>query len=245
MLDPGFYANLFEVIIPEREIEIMITRRSNYPSLKELRDEIETIGKKIFVYAPERSDKIYGYGKDMEWLSSKGFSHGTVNLHNEPRLTGNMIFQGVIKKAEELNYVPFFGKEKGRCRLFDWMEFKAPSNKQIKIFRGYDIRVIFLNDPMENKLTFGLIVDVAYSLKDLNEQPLDYRTIISRYGSNILREVRQIQRDLLPTGINREVSRQRLIEDIIPFVEKLQKIELPCGLEVKITLDPSRVILGE
>lgn len=33
MLEPGYYANLFEVFIPDEEIEIMKCHRSEYPIL--------------------------------------------------------------------------------------------------------------------------------------------------------------------------------------------------------------------
>jgi hypothetical protein len=243
-LGPGFYINLFEISVPKRDIEIMVSERSKYPNLREFREEIEKGGKEVFLYSPERSDKVYGYGNDMSWLSGRDFSPAKVNLYDEPRLTARMVLDGVIKKAKELGYSPIFSKDKGRCTLFNQNEFKASSNGQVRVYMGYDIRLIFLRDPLEDKICFGLIVDVTYSLRNIDDQPLNYQAITSSFGSATLKEVRQIQRDLIPTGVNTEVSRERLLDYIIPFVQKVRQIESPGGFEVEITSNPSRTILG-
>lgn len=244
-LDPGFYANLFEISVNPIDIPVMVIERSKYPDLRVLRGEIEKAGKKVFVYAPERSEILYGFGNDMQWLFSKGFKQDNVNLHNEPRLTSYMILEAFIKKAQDLGFLPLFSKDKGRCRLFNRNEFKTTSDNKVKMFLGYDIRIIFLKDQIENGLVFGLILDITYSLKDFNDSPLNFHDITKKFGSSTLREIRQIQRDLIPTGINKEISRQRLIEDILPFVEKISEIELPCGLKAQITPNPARIVLGE
>ncbi len=243
-LDPGFYVNMFQISIPNKDIQVMIGDRSKYPNLKEFRQEIEKSGKEIFVYALEGSDKVYGYGKDMNGLSERGFNLTTINLYEEPRLTGRMILEGIITKAKELGYSPIFSKVRGRCELFSRNESRVTSNNQVRVYIGYDIRVIFVRDPLANQLNFGLIADVSYSLKDVNDQPLNYHTITSSFGSGTLKEVRQIQRDLIPTGVNTEVSRERLLDNIIPFVQKVRKIESPGGFEAEMTSNPSRTILG-
>ena len=254
-LDLGYYVNMFEVIVPEQEIEIMICERSKYPSLKELRNQIKENRKEAFVYVPQRSDKIYGYGPEMSWLSNKGFSSYRINLYEIPGLTGRMILEGVINKTMQMGFVflkfnqnadiyQILDKTKGRLKIFK-RKPEVTSDGKVRVFIGYDLRVIFLRDPMENRLNFGLVVDITYSLRDEKDRPLNYRAIVLEFGPHTLREVRQIQRDLIPTGINREVSRQRLDEDIIPFVEELSEIELPCGLEAKITSEPCRIILGD
>jgi len=245
-LDPGIYVNTFHVHLSQEEIDVMVSERKKFQNLKELKEEITGIGKSIYLYAPPRTGKVYGYGKHMDWLVSRGFKkiHG-FNINSEPALTGRMILEGVIKKAEDLQYVASFGKEKGRVFLFNWSKFKETSDRQVKVFTGYDIRVIFLKDLIEGSLEFGIIVDVKYSLKSANGRRLNYHEIVSNFGNDTLRKVRQIQKDLVTTGINTEVSRQRLLDDIIPFVEKIRKIELPCGVNAEITTIPSRIVVGE
>ena len=244
MLDPGYYSNMFEVIIPDVEVEFMTIERRIYSNLKGLRKEIEMLGKEVYVYAPEHSSKVFGYGKDAEWLLPKGFLPEKIRLLEEPRLTGRLILEGVIEKAKELGYTPMPEKEKGRCILFNERDFKETSDGNVRVYRAFDIRVIFLRDPLEDKLKYFLIVDVRYPLRDTSNNTLNYKQIVSRFGSKTLREVRQIQKDLIPTGINREVSRQRLLEDIIPFVEKIKDLYLPCGVEAEIITEPCRILVG-
>ncbi|MCD6493884.1 MAG: hypothetical protein J7K36_08865 [Archaeoglobaceae archaeon] len=235
---------MFEVVAPDIEIEFMTAERKIYPSLDELRKEITENGKEVYVYAPEFSTKIFGYGRDAEWLSSKGFTSELVRLIEEPRLTGRIILEGVIEKAKEFGYLPLPEKEKGRRILYNENDFKETSDGNVRVYKLFDIRVIFLRDLVEDKLKFYLIVDVKYSLKDKSNNPLNFKEITSKFGSNTLREIRQIQKDLIPTGRNPEVSRQRLLEDIIPFVENIKKIYLPCGIEAEIVSEPTRIIVG-
>lgn len=39
-LAPGFYTNLFDIAVPDKEIHVMRVERSKYPDLKEFREEI-------------------------------------------------------------------------------------------------------------------------------------------------------------------------------------------------------------
>jgi len=253
--DPGYYINMFKVIVPEQEIEIMICERSKYSSLKKLRNEINKIRKNVFVYAPERSNKVYGYGDDMSWLLNKGFTLDKINLYAVPKLTGRMILEGVINRVLQIGFIflkndynvniyQILDKNKGRIKIYNPIP-KITSDNNVKVFIGYDLRVIYLRDMSENKLNFGLVVDIVYALRDVNNIPLNYHIIVSKFGHNILKEIRQIQKDLIPTGINREVAKQRLVEDIIPFVQQLSEIELPCGIKIEVTPEPCRIILGD
>lgn len=249
-LDPGFYINLFNVTINESETEqpVMVIERSKYMDLKELRAEIRQTGKEIFVYAPERSTILYGYGQDMKWLSNKNFRLSKVKLYEEPSLASRMILEGIINKAIELGYQPLFSKEKGRCVLTNWNNFRTTADGEIRVFLGYDIRVIFIKDPTKDKLNFGLIADIRYFFRDKNENPLNFKNIVSKFGSGALKEVRQLQKDLIlidgKARINFEVSRQRLLEDIIPFIEEIGQITLPCGIKVNVNSAATRVVLG-
>ena len=75
-----------------------------YPSLEELRKEIENTGKKVWVYWPVGSSKVFGYGEDQEWLLSKGFKKEIVKLLDLPKLAGRLILEGIINKARELGW---------------------------------------------------------------------------------------------------------------------------------------------
>jgi len=243
MLEPGYYANLFEVKLQSEQASVVACSRSTYPTLKSLREQVEQAGKEVYVYAPGHSDSVFGYGPDVDWLKAKGFQTWTVVLRKEPRLTGRMILDGVITKARTLGYTPSF-PEIGRCRLFNWDTFRATSNGQVRVFLGYDIRVIFLRDQVADALTFNLVVDGCHAFRDQNDQPLNSQVIAQRFGSRTLRQVRQMQGDLIPTGINTEVSRQRLVEQIMPFVGQIGAFELPCGVRAQVLPEPLRVVVG-
>ncbi|MEO0158849.1 MAG: hypothetical protein ABIL37_05925 [candidate division WOR-3 bacterium] len=247
-LEPGYYSNLFEVSIKQTNMNVMASEKSNFSTLRDLKEEIKKIDKDIFVYAPERSKNVYGFGRDSEWLSNKGFRPLDLGIYDEPRLTSYIILQAILRKGREFGYQPDQTKDKGRYILFNWTKFKSTSNNNIKVFTGYDIRTIFLRNPGKNILTFMLIVDVKYKLKDFSNNPCNYRDIIKRFGNQTLKEVRQLQRDLISTGINTEVSRQRLHEDILPFVDKISEISFPISnnvsIEIKINPNPTRIIIG-
>jgi len=242
----GFYVNLFEIQVPSENILIMEIERSNFNSLKYLKEEIEGLRKNIYLYAPEKSNLIYGFGEDMDWLSQKRFMSGIINLHSEPRLTSYIILQGIFNKAKSLDYSVEMAKDKGRYKLFHPQKFKETSHGEIKIFKGYDIRIIFLKPQLEPSFFFGLIVDVDNKFIDKDNNSISPQNIVKKFGHPILKEVRQIQKDLIPTGINTEVSKQRLLEDIMPFIEEISELVLPIKEELKVTLDsyPVQIIIG-
>ena len=238
-IEHGIYLNLFPVDIPEHSADLMVIERNLYPDLRELRNELKNT---IKVYADE--DKVYGYGADAIMLKDKGFKKIEISLYEVPRLTGRMILEGFINKVKSDNYEVI--EKKGRCEIFNWNDFKITSDNNVKVFKGFDIRSIFILDSQEIKLVFGLIVDVVYAFKDSSDQPLKLNTylILKNFGSKTSSEVRQIQGELIPTGINTEIARQRLLENILPFIENYSDFDLPCGLKATLSTEPMRVILG-
>lgn len=240
MPDIGYYSNIFPVELMNDSVEILVAARKKFPDLRVLRSEIEDKKKEAFVYADE--DKIYGYGKDLEWLSSKGFTPVKVNLQDIPRLTGRMILDGFITKLGDHGFSPIFGR--GRCKLLNWDNFTETSDGMVRIHKGFDVRSLFLLDRKSKDLIFGLVIDIIYALRDRSNNHLNSHDVVSKYGRGTFREIRQIQGDLIPTGINTEVSRQRFVEEILPIVERFNEFWLPCGIEARINKAPLRVILG-
>lgn len=247
MLEPGYYTNMFEAKPLQDEAEFMVCNRSKYPSLKALRDEVENLGKKIFLYAPVKSEKVFGCGDDSEWLISKGFQKETIKLNNLPRLTGRLILEGIIEKSKEIGFSPMPEREKGRIILFNKNNFTTTSDGHVNVYKCYDLRVIYLRDVSSNALKFYAIIDTKFLFRDKNGKPLNTVEIIRSYGSSTLKEIRVIQRDLVKVNekfkANTEVSRQRLLEDLIPFVERLKDFSLPCNVEAKLSIIPCRIIM--
>jgi len=237
-IEHGIYLNLFPVDIPEHPADLMVIERNLYPDLRELRNELKNT---IKVYADE--DKVYGYGADAIMLKDKGFKKIEISLYEVPRLTGRMILEGFINKVKSDSYEVI--EKKGQCKIFNWNDFKITRDNNVKVFKSFDIRSIFILDSQENKLVFGLIVDVVYAFKDSSDLPLNTYLILKNFGSQTFSEVRQIQGELIPTGkINTEIARQRLSENILPFIKNYSDFDLPCGLKATLSTEPTRVIIG-
>lgn len=237
-LETGIYINLFPIDVPDNPVKVMVTERIRYQDLRSLRNELEN--KKVWVYADK--DRIYGYGDNCIPLKNKSFDEIEINLYDVPRLTGRMILEGFLEEIRRDNFE--VTERKGRCEVFNWSEFSSTRDGNVKVFRGFNLRSIFLLDHNTNKLLFGLVVDAVYAFKDKTDETLNTHQIRERFGSQTHSEVRQIQGDLIPTGINTEVSRQRLLEQILPFIRQFSQFGLPCNLKVTLSPEPIRVVLG-
>lgn len=246
MLEPGYYLNMFEVKISQDASEFMVADRSKY-SLKLLREEIVGVRKKIYVYEPVGSNKIFAYGEDFEWLASKGFHKETVKLVDEPRLTGRLILEGIINKSQTFGFVLLSEKEKGRPILFSENNFLETSDGNIRVYKCYDLRVIYLRDLISKTLKFYAIIDIRFLFRDKSGKPLSTVEIVQLYGSNTLKEVRTIEKDFVKIDnnfkANIEASRQRLLEDIIPFAEKIRRFSLPCNISAELVTSPCRITM--
>jgi len=240
-LTTGYYINIFPVELYKDSIKILIAEREKFTDLRPLREEIISVKKDVFVYAD--GNNVYGYGSDLDWLSSKGFYYTEVHLKDVPYLTKRMILEGFINELrDKKGYSPLWGK--GRCQVFKWGDPKETSDGKVKVFKGFDLRSFFLWNHEIDGFVFNLVVDITYAIKNKDNNPLNFHEIVINYGSQILKEVRQIQGDLIPTGINTEISRQRFIEEILPFVKNFPSFQLPCGINAKLKSEPLRIILG-
>jgi hypothetical protein len=238
-LESGIYANIFPVELGEENVRLMVIERSNYPDLRPLRAELQSRGN-VWVYADK--DKIYGFGENCACLTTKQFREESVNLYDVPRLTANNILDGVCNKMKARGCL--VDRTFGRAAIFDFNKPHKSRDGNIAVFRGIDLRSIFLYDRGDDKLKFGLIVDVTYRLKDKTDQSISIGMVRQRYGSETLAQVRQIQGDMIPTGINTEASRQRLVDHIFQFLIAFADFTLPIGVQAKASTQPVRVILG-
>lgn len=244
-LDAGLYANIFEVELSNTLVNLMRVEHKKYPSLRELRQKLEERDLNAYVYAD--GDWVYGYGSDYLVLREYSFSEVDLDLKDVPKLTCRMILDGFLKEIKNRGFEKLERKRKveGRAKVFN---FNKPIrvNEQLSVYRGFDLRSIYLFDHFEEALCFGLIVDVTYTYRDSDGNTLNFREIVERFGSDALIKVRQVQKDLSPERrANLEVSRQRLLEDIIPFIREFSRFTLPCNVEVTISDIPSRIILTD
>jgi len=232
---------MFPIKISGDHFNAMVIERRRLKNLTYLRERIKKAGKVIYLYA--WYDRVYGYGRDLNWLANEGFRPLELSIYDVPRLTSRMILDGILDKAMNLGFNPIFSK--GRVKLFSPKNFNITSNKRVFVYKGYDLRVFFFKFEPRKQIIFSLVCDVIFFIRDEKDRPLNFREIISKYGTSTLREVRIIQGDLIPTGINTEIARQRFLDDIIPFVRRIGDFKLNCGLTASINHNPIRIIIGE
>lgn len=237
-LDLGIYTNVFPVHIPNATVEVMTAPASAYPSLRELREQISASSRSIRVYCLE--DIVLGYGSDLDWFAGKGFERQCKRLYDYPKWCSRIIVEGLVDLLKEQSYREWIGK--GRTILYEPTPFRQAAQGRLRVFRGYDLRSIYWWK--ENQPLFGLIVDICWEVQDTNGKRLNPQEI-AQY--NAMAEIAQIQEEFLPGNrINPEVSRLRLQNHILPFVQSICKFALPCGRNIEATVAcvPLRVILG-
>lgn len=242
-IEPGYYLNLFTVNLKKTNFEIMLIDRKNLHPIKELYNDIEKKEIKISLYADK--EVVFGYGEDIDFLQNLDFHTKAISTDDSPALTCKLILDGVISTAMQIGYHKLYREKKGRLQLYNPENYVLTTNRSVKVLPTYDVRVIYLVDPIQNSLFFGLVVDCRYILRDINDKPLNFHQIVEKYGSSTVRDIRQIQKDLIPTGLNPETSRQRLLDEVIPFIKNFQEIKLPCDIDASVSYEPIRVILGD
>lgn len=236
-LDPGIYTNIFPVHIPDATVEFMCASVNAYLDLREIREHIRASCRSIRVYRLE--DIVLGYGSDLDWFADKGFERQSKRLYDYPQWCSRMIVEGLVDLLKEQDYREWVGK--ARTTLYEPQPFRRAAQGRLRVFRGYDLRSIYWK---ENQPLFGLIVDICWEIQDANGKRLSSPEI-AQY--NAMAEIAQIQEEFLPGNrINPEVSRLRLQNHILPFVQSNCKFNLPCNKSVAATVGmvPLRVILG-
>lgn len=237
-LDTGIYTNIFPVQIPDATVEVMTAKASDYPDLKGLRKEIHASSCALRVYRLE--DIILGYGSDLDWLADKRFERRWLRLYDHPKWCARMITEGLTDLLRSKGYREWLGK--GRTKLYEPQSFRKAAQGHLNVFRGYDLRSIYRR--REEQVLFGLIVDICWEIQDTNGKRLSTPEI-AQYKA--MSEITQIQEEYLSDNrVNPEVSRMRLQNHILPFVQQNNKFFLPCGEKIEATLSeiPLRVILG-
>lgn len=240
-IEPGVYINVFPVRVTEDPVDLLVTNRSNYPDLRSLRRELSSV-ENVWVYADE--EKLYGYGSNRKILLEKGFGEIKTSLYDLPRLTARIIAESFFDKLSELKYSVV--REKIKTTVFNFNRPYKTQDGKVYVYRGIEVRSIYLFDQAEQKLCFGLVVDIAYTFQDSKGTTLTVSAIRQNYGAQTLSEVRQIQGDLIPTGINTEASRERLVSQILPIVQYRDLTDFPLrvGTVACLTADPVRVVVG-
>lgn len=237
-LDPGIYTNIFQVQLSDTKVEVMTASASGHSSLRDIRERIRTSSRNIRVYRHE--DIVFGYGFDLGCLVGKGFERQEIRLYDYPKWCTRLILEGLTDHLKPQGYREWLGK--GRTKLYEPQPFRQAAQRRLYIYRGYDLRAVHWR--REERLLFGLIVDICWEIQDTNGKRLSTPEI-AQY--NAVTEIAQIQEEYLPGNrINPEVSRLRLQNHILPFIQTNRNFALPCSGNIEAILSnvPLRVILG-
>ena len=235
-LDPGLYTNVFQVDVPTDPVDLLVAPSSAYPDLRTLRMEINEKGWYVRVYRAR--DKIFAYGPQKDVLVEQPFEEQQIFLHHEPEFCAQCILEGLGDRLKKDGYSECHGN--GRVTSYESTPYGITRQGNLRIYRGYDLRTIFWRQAEE--LLFGPIVDIRWQIQDASNRRLSPAEI-AQHGA--MREFAQLQEELLPTGqINTEVSRLRLQQHILPFVDHNKSFPLPCGGMARVNATPMRIILG-
>ncbi len=236
-LAPGIYTNIFRVFVPDEYVTVMVAPGNAFPSLHEIRMEIERSGWRARVY--QHGTQVFGYGQDMEQLASRDFQRKKIRLLEYPGWCARLSAEGLSDYLKNRGYRERFGK--GRKQLYEPNPYRTAAEKRLQVFRGYDLRVLYLW--REDQPVFGLIVDICWEIQDVRGKRLS-TTEIAQYGA--MAEIAHIQEEYLDNRINPEVSRSRLLNHILPFVRSCKEFPLPIceNLNVQLEQTPLRVIVG-
>lgn len=240
-VDAGVYTNIFDVVVPYYMVRFFSAPRSAVMDLKGFRELVKERGWHVRLYALGKSDKVYGYGRDMDRLRDFGFTPEYVSLKESPRLTSHLILEGIADQLIKEGYDARFGW--GRLMAFPTNKFRVATPSMVEVFQGYVVKSTFRRDQFNDELTFGLVIDVAWAFKDEHGQPLSPRQVRER---NAMYAVGCIQGEYLPgeRRFNTEVSRQRLVEMLMPFARDHAVFKLPFGGNAELSSEPVRILIG-
>lgn len=240
-MDAGLYVNLFEVNFEDKDVVIMQAPRSQHKKIKELRQQIKSEGIKADVYGT--GDTVYGYGPEQNKLASYGFKPESMRIGQTPPLAGRIILDGYVESLKSAGYTCIW--KFGRATAYWFGKALIETPRGVKLYRGFDLQSMFLFDPEADNLVYCVVVDAVFTYRDPNDKRINPRDVVARYGNDTLRLLRTKQGDLAPIGgINLEVSRQRLMELILPFVNTRNSFVLSCGIPAQLNLEPMRVVLA-
>jgi len=241
-LDAGLYVNLFEVEFEDRDVDLMSADRSEFASLRALREELDRLKYSAGVYAV--SDAVYGYGSDKDKLVQFGFARKSVRLREIPQLTSRLILEGFAENLHSAGYTCHWSF--GRVFAYQFLTPLLITQSGVKLIRGVELHSLYLIDPSTERLIFAMIVDGVFTYQHQSGKRLNSHEVVIEFGNETLKQLRIKQGDLAPFGgINLEVSRQRLLEFILPFVRARSQFILLDSIQARLIEQPIRVVLSD
>jgi len=242
VLPVGNYANMFPIILSNESFHVVRTPRSSFPDLKDLREK----AKPTILYS--LGDLVYGFGNSQTGLLELGFENCTITLEETPQLVSAIITDGIFSELKKHSYEL---DTKFRARAFDKLKPISTIMQNVWLFKGFELKPIFLKDKVDHALFFSIIIDLQYKL-ELNGKPASLAEVL-RYSTKekgeavahqVIKDIKVKMGELNPFGYrNQEASRFRLIR-IMEFVSEFNDVTLYDGTHVKISNEPMRIAEG-
>jgi len=237
----GIYANLFAVEADAASAAMMQIDRSQLPDLRSLRDRFHEAEQEVQLAAA--GGIVYGYGREQALLLEKGFEPVEINLLDVPRLATHVMSTGYAAYLTSAGYICKWGHGHFTATQLSRPVAELPGG--LRLYRGFRIQATYLWDPEDDGIFYGFVVDPTFSYQDAEGHALRTDEVVNRFGSEALKTLRMRQGDLAPRGgINLEVSRQRLVEMIQPFLNARDAFPLPTGGQAVIGTTPTRIVLS-
>jgi len=238
-MELGIVCNIFRIDLSSYMSNIAVCQRSRYPNLEDLRSNFKN--QKVFFYADKA--EIYSYGSNLKQLSIIGFKEDIIDLHDQPRLASAIIKDGFINHLIRNKFEIFFNK--GRIYAYNVNKPISIDNTDLSLINGFDFNIFYLYDI--DTISFVISIDTKYKIIDKNNSRFSFYKIKKEYNSNILSQIRIKQGDILPLNntMNTEVSKERLLNHIIPFVKNNTNFVIPNGKNATLEDEPLKIVIGK
>ncbi len=247
-IEAGLYTNIFEIGLPDKiEADLFVRENSTTQIMQEIEDSFPIIKEEGKIYFSNKKKVIYYYGNYFhELITKKGFESKRIEIISDPEFISKILSESILKSANQQGFTPV--KQKIGLILIENNVYGVVSNGAVKILKGFTLDFKFLRDPESKKIIHTISVDSTYFIKDSDGRGISTKDLVEKYEENALKEMKLMQKEyLLINGqckINSEISRQRLLEDVIPFIERIKNIYLIFGGKTTINNLPIRVVIG-
>ena len=240
-LDIGLFINLFEIKLSSNKINVVCCSRNKHQNVNELREKFKEDN--INVSLISSNENIFGYGKDIEKLLKYDFNTKEVDLFEEPQLTKNLITESLIDFLKTIGFTVIDTKFELLVKRMQKKIELIPS--ELFLVKCFKLKISYLFNHETKKLCYILSIDTLVSTIDNKNNRLNYHDLKIKYGSDVFYKIKEIQKEYLPNRkINLEISKLKLLDEILPFVNTLNYFCIDDNITAEVISNPLRIVLG-
>ncbi len=212
---------MFEIRLPNEKFKVFSKKVKN-PNYQELKNKYKNEDINFYLIGKF----LYAYGKDISILRNERFRELSISFNDEPKLTGKILKDAIIKKLEKLQNYQIDNK---KFEIIVYEKLPKIIAEKLEVYRGFRLQVIFLN--VENALKFFLIVNRKFKT---NLSPKEIKELDEEIYDKFKIEQGELNED---GKINKNLGKM-IFEDIKNFVSQIGFIDLPYGLKANINNEP-------